>query len=125
MPGRKPVAKVGETYNGVQIVAYEGPSKYGSVFSCRCTCGVVFLWVGSQIVRGIKTHCGCKARYAQFRGLPKTRNRGSITIAQLRAEGVIEVGGIEDTAVLFVRTERSVHLFHRNEISSRLGMATA
>jgi len=120
MPGRKPVAKIGQTYNGVKIVAYVAPSKAGSLFSCQCTCGALFTWAGSQIVRGIKKHCGCKSPFAQFRGLPKTRSRGSITIAQLRAEGVLEVGGIDDTAILFVRTEHGVHLFHRNEISDRL-----
>lgn len=44
------------------------------------------------------------------------RRRGSVTGAQLRAEGVIEIGCIESVA--FVRTERALHLFNARDLPS-------
>jgi hypothetical protein len=51
----------------------------------------------------------------------KSRSRGQITItaAQLRAEGVIEVGCAPQTSVLFVMTSAKLHLFHANRIPDR------
>lgn len=35
-----------------------------------------------------------------------------VSPSDLRAEGVVDLGGVTDTSVLFVRTKVSVHLFH-------------
>ena len=44
--------------------------------------------------------------------LANMRRRGSVTVGQLRAEGVEEAGHLIDTSVLYVVTRCGVRLFH-------------
>lgn len=41
-----------------------------------------------------------------------TRRRGSVTVSQVQAEGVLELGRVAETSVLFVRTQQGARLFH-------------
>lgn len=48
--------------------------------------------------------------------LAEARRAHRITPTQLRAEEIVDVGAVPGTAVLFVITDRGIHLFHALEI---------
>jgi hypothetical protein len=43
---------------------------------------------------------------------PSKRPRGSVSLADVRAEGVREVGRVSGTSVMFIRTDRGLRLVH-------------
>lgn len=42
----------------------------------------------------------------------QVRKRGAVTVEQVRAEGVVELGRVAESSVLFVLTRCGVRLFH-------------
>jgi hypothetical protein len=64
--GRKPLAVVGETYNGIAILERVEPDIRGdgipARYECRCRCGALFYANGADVVRGRRKSCGCRGR---------------------------------------------------------------
>jgi hypothetical protein len=44
------------------------------------------------------------------------RRRGTVTVAEVRAEGVLDVGRVPDTSILFAQTRRGLRLFHAESL---------
>ncbi len=42
----------------------------------------------------------------------RTHRRGTVTVEQVKSEGVVELGRLEDSSVLYVLTKRGIRLFH-------------
>jgi hypothetical protein len=53
-----------------------------------------------------------KAKRAEYARRAKERKRGTVSVEQVKAEGVVEFGRVEDTSVLYVLTKRGIRLFH-------------
>jgi hypothetical protein len=59
-------------------------------------------------------------RAEKYRRRALTRRRGSVSITEVKAESVLEAGGVLDTSVLYVLTRRGLRIFHAEQVSGWL-----
>lgn len=53
-----------------------------------------------------------RGRAGKYKRMAEQRKKGSVSVAEVRAEGVIVSGHVSGTSVLYVLTERGLRLFH-------------
>jgi hypothetical protein len=70
----KYLAKIGEKYGDLTIVAIEGPKK--GVLVCRCSCGKEKKYMRCKVAAGVYVSCGCRKKEQQGKIANWTKTHG-------------------------------------------------